>query len=657
VSVQSDHSFGPICEARTSPVSPPTGANLEMLEHLGRLLDVTHDLLCVIGRDGYFQFANFSWETTLGYSEEELLARPYIELIHPDDRAGTIADAEKVMSGRPTVSFENRYLCKDGSYKWFSWAVTASLPEQLAYAAGRDITEHKRSEERAFRLAQAVEGSAELICMGDAAGRISFANQALLKASGYREDELIGKLFSETLRSPHNPKHIADEIRAGIDSEGKWRGECLQRRKDGTDFPVFLSIGGIKDNQGVVTGSLGMAQDISERRQMEQQLRQAQKMEAVGQLAGGIAHDFNNLLMVILGYAGLITDRFGAGDPLRKEADEIIKAGNRAGSLTPQLLAFSRRQVLEPKVLNLNSLIEDVKNMLGRLINEDIELMTELDQELGVVKADQGQLEQVIVNLVVNARDAMPSGGILTIKTENIDVDEAQARKHALVPPGSFVRLSVMDTGIGMDAETQSHIFEPFFTTKERGRGTGLGLATVHGVVNQSNGFIWVSSEPGHGTTFEIFLPRVSEPVQAVGRETVSGRSWKGSETILLVEDDEPLRKLILNSLIGSGYTVLEASNGVEALSIAQEISGKIDLVLTDVVMPGLGGIHVADRISALYPTIKMLFMSGYSDFEPGYHGLGRERPLLEKPFSLQNLATKLREVLERNPVLVTVPQ
>jgi PAS domain S-box-containing protein len=628
-----------------------------MLEHLGRLLDVTHDLLCVLGRDGYFQFTNFSWEATLGYSKKELLERPYVELIHPEDRAATLADAAKVMSGRPTVSFENRYICKDGSHKWFSWAVTASLPEQLAFAAGRDITENKRSEERAVRLTQAVESCAELIAVGDTEGRITFANQALLRASGYKEEEVVGKRFSETLRSPNNPTDMADEIQAGIRSEGKWRGECLQRRRDGTDFPIFLSIGGIKDSRGIVTGILGMAQDITERRRLEGQLRQAQKMEAVGQLAGGVAHDFNNLLMVIMGYAGSITDRLDAAEPVRTEAAEIIKAGNRAALLTRQLLAFSRRQVLEPKVLNLNSVIKDVKNMLGRLINEDIELMTDLDQELGSVKADQGQIEQVIVNLVVNARDAMPRGGVLTIKTANIDVDGVFARAHLPLPTGSFVRLEVTDTGIGMNAETQSHIFEPFFTTKETGRGTGLGLATVHGVVSQSDGFIWVSSEPGHGTSFEIFLPRVSEPAPAVGRETLSRRSCRGSETILLVEDDQSLRTLILDSLVRNGYNVLEAANGVEALNIAQQAGGKIDLVLTDVVMPSMGGIQLADRISLLYPTVKVLYMSGYSDVEPSCHGLGQERPLLQKPFSLQSLATTLREVLERNSVPVTVPQ
>jgi two-component system cell cycle sensor histidine kinase/response regulator CckA len=628
-----------------------------MLEHLGRLLDVTHDLLCVLGRDGYFRFTNFSWEATLGYSKKELLERPYVEMIHPDDRAATIADAAKVMSGRPTVSFENRYICKDGSHKWFSWAVTASLPEQLAFAAGRDITENKRSEERAVRLTQAVESCAELIAVGDTEGRITFANQALLRASGYKEEELVGKHFSETLRSPNNPTNMADEIQAGIRSEGKWRGECLQRRRDGTDFPIFLSIGGIKDSRGTVTGILGMAQDITERRRLEGQLRQAQKMEAVGQLAGGVAHDFNNLLMVMMGYAGSITDRLDAAEPVRAEAAEIIKAGNRAALLTRQLLAFSRRQVLEPKVLNLNSVIKDVKNMLGRLINEDIELMTDLDQELGSVKADQGQIEQVIVNLVVNARDAMPRGGVLTIKTANIDVDGVFSRAHLPLPTGSFVRLEVTDTGIGMNAETQSHIFEPFFTTKETGRGTGLGLATVHGVVSQSDGFIWVSSEPGQGTSFEIFLPRVSEPVPAVGRQTLSRRSCRGSETILLVEDDQSLRTLILDSLVRNGYNVLEAANGVEALNIAQQAGGKIDLVLTDVVMPSMGGIQVADRISLLYPTVKVLYMSGYSDVEPGCHGLGQERPLLQKPFSLHYLATTLREVLERDSVPVTVPQ
>jgi len=769
------HTMEPNSEAHVTALSSISGANLPTLEHLGRLFDVTHDLLCVLGFDRRFRFLNSSWEGILGYSHEELMATPDVELLHPDDRAATLADSEKVMSGIRTTSFENRMRCKDGSYKWFSWSVTLSHPQQVFYAAGRDITEQKRTqervvrlasamennkemismagadgravfvnrallqatgyaeeellgrpfnetllspnnpatldkefqesirrewkwrgdclhrckdgtdmpvslsvsvlrdddgrvtgtfaivqditerrrlEERVMRLAHALENNHEMICMADEAGRASFVNSALLQATGFQEDELLGKGFDETIFSPNNPATLQEEIQNGIAREGKWRGECLQRRKDGPDLPVSLSISVVRDHDGRVTGAFAVAQDITERRHLEGQLRQAQKMEAVGQLAGGIAHDFNNLLMVIMGYAGDLAERLDPSDPLRKEADQIGKAGQRAASLTRQLLAFSRQQVLEPKVLNLNSVVEDIKKMLGRLISEDIELITALDSQLGLAKADEGQIEQVIINLAVNARDAMPQGGTLTIKTANVEVDEAFARQHPPMYPGAFVRLTVTDTGIGMDAATQSRIFEPFFTTKERGKGTGLGLATVYGVVKQSGGFIWVSSEPGKGTTFEIFFPRVHEPARDATQDTGGSGPWKGSETILLVEDDEALRQLILNSLREAGYAVLEAANGAEALGIARQMPGKIDVLLTDVVMPGMSGTQVAESIVALFPTVKVIYMSGYSEFAADHHEILRQgRILLQKPYTLQKLARAIREALETNPV------
>jgi PAS domain S-box-containing protein len=623
-----------------------------MLEHLGRLSDVTHELLGVIGFDGRFKFLNSSWESILGYSQEELMASPHIERVHPDDRAATVADVLKVAHGSPSTSFENRQRCKDGSYKWISWSTIASLSQQCFYVAGRDITEHKRSNDRVLQLAQALENNSEMICMGDDKGRAVFVNQALLRASGYREEEIIGKSFDETLLSPDNPPTLAEEIRTCVIAGGTWRGECLQRRKNGRDLNVALSIGVIRDREGRVTGSFGISQDITERKQLEEQLRRAQKMEAVGQLAGGVAHDFNNLLTVIIGYAGDLTERLDTSDPLRKKAEEIARSGQRAASLTRQLLAFSRQQVLEPKVLNLNSVVDDLKKMLRRLINEDIELITALDPELGQVKADQGQIEQVIVNLAVNARDAMPRGGKLTIETTNVKVDEVLARQHPPISPGSFALLTVTDTGVGMDAETQSRIFEPFFTTKDRGKGTGLGLATVYGVVKQSGGFMRVSSELGHGTTFEILLPRIDERVQAIAQDPSSRATWRGSETILLVEDDEALRELILDSLSARGYAVLEAANGSEALQIARQRSGKIDLLLTDVVMPGMSGPQVADGIVAPYPHVKVLYMSGYPEFAAGREELLRQgRRLLQKPYTLRNLAHAVRETLETNSV------
>ncbi|MGC2419828.1 MAG: PAS domain S-box protein [Candidatus Acidiferrales bacterium] len=695
----------PMSELTLTKPSPTGGidrrGDFNLLEHIGDLFDVTQDLLCVIGFDHRIRYSNGSWESVLGYTREELMAQSLMENVHPEDLEATIADVQKVRAGIPTRSFENRLRCKNGSYKWFSWSVTSSSAHECFYVSGRDITETKRSEEHILRLAQALENSTEMICMGDGQGRAVFVNQSLLDATGYKREEILEKPFSETLLSSASPATLAEQIRLAIIRDGKWSGECLQRCKEGRDLPVSLSIGLIKDKNGRPTGSYGIShditelkraerqlaertdflnslinncpvgivaidadhfvkqcnptfeklfaykeqdilgrplyellttpeiraevntnrlrfregktthtvtrrarsdgtmvdveaysvplgspddaagavilyQDITERKHIEQQLRQAQKMEAVGQLAGGISHDFNNLLMVILGYASALADKPNVGDDVRKYASQISKAGDRAAALTRRLLAFSRKQVLDPKVLNMNSVVEDVKKMLGRLINEDIALVTDLDPGLGHIKADQSQMEQVIVNLAVNARDAMPKGGTLKIKTENVEVGESSRRTHDPMPPGTYIKLTVSDTGTGMDAATQSRAFEPFFTTKEQGKGTGLGLATVYGVVNQSGGFISLTSQFGQGTSFEIVFPRVGAANEKVTSEADRGLSTGGSERILLVEDDEALRELILACLRDAGYNVIEAANGLEGLRMARREGGAI---------------------------------------------------------------------------------
>ncbi|SRR5579875_88843 len=755
-----------------SGAEPGASVHAPMLEHMGRLFDVTHELLAVIGmEDRRVRFLNASWEAVLGYSREELLAAPLRSLIHPDDLADSMRDIEKVGRGEPSTNFVNRLRCKDGSYRWLSWSSVADVSQGCFYVAARDITEQKRTEERAERLAralednsemiamggadgravfvnrallqatgyaeeellgkpfaatlispnnpadreekyraalakdgkwsgecflrrkdgsdfpvllsssvvrdsdgrftgtfaicrdltekhhlaeraqrlaQALENNSEMICVGDEEGKAVFVNKALLRASGFKETEMLGKRFDETLLSPNNPPSLAKEIQMGILKEGRWSGECLQRNKDGSDVAVALSVGVIRDDDGRVTGSFAISQDITGKKNLEEQLRRAQKMEAIGQLAGGVAHDFNNLLMVIIGYAGDLAERLEAGSTLRREAGEIVKAGHRAASLTRQLLAFSRQQVLEPTVLNLNSLVEDMKKMLRRVINENIELITSLDPALSEVKADQGQIEQVVINLVVNARDAMADGGKLTIETSNVMVDETFTRQHPPMTAGEYVRLSVADTGVGMDAATLSRVFEPFFTTKEPGKGTGLGLSTVYGVVKQSGGFIWASSEPGQGARFDVYLP----PVRAKAAEKPSTTSLlgvrEGSEKILLVEDDEALRSLIVDSLRGWGYDVLEAANGTDAISIAQSRCDEIDLLLTDVVMPGMNGPQVAEKVVSLNPEIKVLFMSGYADIGPAQgEYFGKDRRLLQKPYKLPELARTIREVLE----------
>jgi signal transduction histidine kinase/ActR/RegA family two-component response regulator len=394
---------------------------------------------------------------------------------------------------------------------------------------------------------------------------------------------------------------------------------------------------------------IAILRDITERKFLEKQLRQTQKMEAVGQLSGGIAHDFNNLLGVIIGYSEILEQRLPQNDPLHKECGQIKKAGQSAASLTRQLLAFSRQQVLEPKVLDLNAIVLQVEKMLQRLIGEDIDLTATLGPALGCIKADQSQIEQVIMNLAVNARDAMPQGGKLMIETANVDLDEDYARRHQPQKPGAYVLLTIADTGIGMDAETQSRIFEPFFTTKELGKGTGLGLSTVYGIVRQSGGHIWVYSEPGQGTAFKIYLPRTGQAVQMEKPTPGLAGSWRGTETILLVEDEDALRELTRHILEADGYAVLEADRPDKAIEVAVGHSGPIHLMLTDMVMPGMNGRVLAANLAPARPEMKVIYMSGYTGYtgfaHPGLSDSGVT--FLAKPFTRDGLLRKLHEVLE----------
>jgi two-component system cell cycle sensor histidine kinase/response regulator CckA len=396
--------------------------------------------------------------------------------------------------------------------------------------------------------------------------------------------------------------------------------------------------------------------DTSERRRLEEQLLQSQKMEAIGRLAGGVAHDFNNLLTIINGYSALALDTLGTQSPMYDEIDEINKAGVRAASLTNQLLTFSRRQVLEPKVFNLNTIVSDMDRMLRRLIGEDIEFVTVLDPALASVRADPGHIEQAIMNLVVNSRHAMPAGGRLTIETANVDLDDAYARRHQGVVPGSYVMLAVSDTGIGMDEQTRVRIFEPFFTTKEQGEGTGLGLSMVYGFVKQSGGHIWVYSEPSKGSTFKIYLPQVRERADVIGHPQPRKPARGGSETILVVEDEESVRKLIHSILQKAGYIVLEAQNGHEALSLCESHTDPIHLLFSDVVMPQMSGPELARRLTSVRPEMNVLFMSGYTDNAVVLHGvLDAGTPFLQKPFTPAGLTSKVRDVLEGNTLKPTI--
>jgi len=422
---------------------------------------------------------------------------------------------------------------------------------------------------------------------------------------------------------------------------------AIESLKNGaTDYVVKDRLGGLVVK---VQRALREVEDRAKHRLLEEQLRQAQKMEAIGRLAGGVAHDFNNLLTVISGYTQLMLVRIPPGDDLRKDVEEVAKAGERAASLTSQLLAFSRKQILAPRVLNLNEAVSETKKLLERLIGEDIELVTLLDLDLGNAKADPGQIEQVIMNLAVNARDAMPKGGKLTLSTSNVVLDDSYVKENPGSQAGPHVFLAVSDSGIGMNSDTLSHLFEPFFTTKEQGKGTGLGLSTVYGIVKQSGGSISVHSEPGRGTTFKAYLPRVDEPVGPVRKTGVAPNAGpKATGTVLLVEDEEAVRRLTHAVLRRNGYKVLVAGDGEEVLRTLQQHQGPIHLLLTDVVLPRLGGRDVALQVSQLRPEIKVLFMSGYSDrafvengtLEPGM-------AFLPKPFTPEELLRKVREVLE----------
>jgi PAS domain S-box-containing protein len=517
-------------------------------------------------------------------------------------------------------------------------------------AALRAVQENLRRSELNFR--SLVTNAPYGICRCDAAGKILDANPAFREMLGYASnEELIGQHIFSLYSDNDRWFDLADFLRSSFPFKGlnaEWK------RKDGTTTVVRISGRSVTNGrEGGVVFEL-FTEDVTERRTLEQQLRQSQKMEAVGRLAGGIAHDFNNLLMVISGYSEFLLERLANEPDLRAPAQEIASAAERASSLTRQLLAFSRKQMLAPKIVNLNGVVTENLKMLTRMIGEDIDLVMVPESNLWPVRADSGQIDQVIMNLAVNARDAMPSGGKLTIETANASLDEEYARHHAPLHPGDYVMVAISDTGVGMDSETQSHIFEPFFTTKGM-KGTGLGLSTVYGIVKQSGGYIWVYSEVGKGTTFQIYLPRVvsaEEGVAQVAAPIETQRVEPGTETILLVEDEANLRYLARQYLEKQGYRVIEAADGAVAMQIAVAHDSVIHLLLTDVIMPGMNGRELAQRISEIRPNVKVLYMSGYTENVVGHNGtLDAGVRLLQKPFNLRDLKRIVREVLDATPI------
>jgi PAS domain S-box-containing protein len=574
----------------------------------------------------------------------------WMEQVHPDDRERVRKTLQEAILDRSEYQLECRVVSPEGRVQWVELRgqvlADPSGEAERVLGIAMDISKRRQAEEALGRSEHnsrsLVEHAPYGICRSNLYGELLDANPALAEMLGYASaDDLLGvRSFAAIYADPEQYVQALERFQTRQPFNGI---EAAWKRQDGAQITVRLT------GRPVQNGFDGLeifAENLSEQRALEQQFRQAQKMEAIGRLAGGIAHDFNNLLMVISGYSELVQDELGPGHPLQQNLGGIRKAAERAAGLTQQLLAFSRKQVLAPKVLELNSVVGDLGRMLPRLVGEDVDLVIVPSLEPIRAKADPSQLEQVIMNLAVNARDAMPTGGRLTIETAVVEFDQEYARLHPSAQPGRYAMLAVTDTGAGMDAETQSRIFEPFFTTKEKGKGTGLGLSTVYGIVKQSGGYVWVYSELGRGTTFKIYLPLAEGAETALQPEAVLPADSPGLETVLLVEDEEHVRHVAREFLEIRGYSVLEAKNGEDALQLAHSHPGPIHLLLTDVVMPGMNGRELWQRLS-WRPEMKVLYMSGYPENAIVQHGTLEEGVMyLQKPFTLSALTHKVREVL-----------
>jgi len=631
---------------------------------LERITNFSPAGIIVVNRHGHITFANPQAEKILGLTQEAITQRTYNDpaWLITDLNGGPFPDEDlpfrRVMATRqPVTDIRHAIKWPDGRRVLLSIngapLLDAAGELEGAVFTVSDITEQLRAEEQQKRLIRAVESAAESILITDSVGAIQYVNPAFERITGYTRAEVLGQ-NPRILKSGRQDAEFYRRMWQTLTAGEVWAGHFINKKKDGTLYEEEATISPIRDAAGKVVNYVAVKRDVTHELQVEQQLRQSQKMEAVGRLAGGVAHDFNNLLSVIIGYSNLLQPALPADPKLQTYAKEIENAGHRAAQLTRQLLAFSRKQILQPQVLDLNAVLTDLQKMLSRLIGEDIELTTGLASDLHRVKADPGQLEQVIINLCVNARDAMPKGGKLRIETRNVPSAELEALREepgtATREPATFVQLAITDTGIGMTPEVRAHLFEPFFTTKEPGKGTGLGLATVFGIVKQSGGFITVETEPGRGTTFRIYLPGCTEAVNQQATEAGDRALLGGTETILVVEDEPTLRELATVILSAAGYQVLTAANGVEGLAVAAQHTGaEIALLVTDVVMPQMGGRDLADRLQARHPRLRVLFTSGYTANAIVHHGvLEHGIRFLQKPYTSSELLRKVREALDQ---------
>lgn len=651
--------FGLIYQAKANQLKTERAAAALIRESEAKyrlLVENQTDLIVKVDMEGYFQFVSLSYCKLFGKTEEELLGSSFTPLVHKDDREHTAKAMEALFQPPYTAYMEQRAMTKDG-WRWLGWMDTAVFDEAgnitAVIGVGRDITERKQIEgvlqENRVRSSQALKAAQAGAWEWNMATNQTIWSEENYLVLGLSPD--IGETNYDTWLQRVHPEDRAE-------AEYQVNKAVEQKRDLNIEFRIVWPDGTIRwindvgksvfDEKGDMVGMYGIQIDITERKQLEAQLQQSQKMESIGRLAGGIAHDFNNILVPIISYAELGMMNLTPDDKLYSYLQQVRDAAERAADLTRQILAFSRRQVLEMKTVDINVIVIEFEKMVQRLIVEDIELQTLLDPILYPVKADRGQIEQVLMNLVVNARDAMPTGGKLTIETASTYLDETYVKRYADdQPAGHYVMLAVSDTGHGMDMATQQQIFEPFFTTKMQGKGTGLGLATVFGIVKQHGGNICVHSEPGNGTTFKVYLPRAEGTVQTYETAVIEPASVYGIETILVVEDEKMVRKLVCETLAAHGYKVIEAQSPHDGLRLAYEYKKTIHLLLTDVIMPEMNGRELYQKILFVHPDIKVLYMSGYADDVIADHGILKEGiSFLQKPFTVHTLTRRVKQVL-----------
>jgi two-component system cell cycle sensor histidine kinase/response regulator CckA len=618
----------------------------------------TTDAVFVKDLQGRYLMMNPAGAGFLGRTVDEIIGKDDTELFDDAETGRVIMELDRgVLQSGKMQTFEEGgaaagvsriYLSNKGPFRDASGKVIGLL------GICRDITDRKLAEEELRQSQRKLrihfEHTPLAVIEWDLDFRVTDWNPAAEGMFGYSRQEAIGQRASFIV--PPHFRPLVDKVwQELLNQKGGVRSANDNITKDGRIISCEWYNTPLVDESGRVLGAASLAQDVTERVALEERLRQSQKMEAVGRLAGGVAHDFNNLLTVILGYSQILAEGVPAGSRLADSTAQIKSAADRASGITRQLLAFSRKQVLSPRVINLNDIMLNLDSLLRRLIGEDIEVLTVPSNDLGSVKADPGQIEQVIMNLALNARDAMPSGGKLTLETTNAQLDESYAQRHQPAEPGRYVMLAVTDTGHGMSPETQARIFEPFYTTKEVGKGTGLGLSMVYGIVKQSGGYIWVYSEPDRGTTFKIYLPRVDQPAESTGAQNRPNSVQRGTETILLVEDDPQLRQLSSSVLAHCGYKMLVASSPEEGIEICRSNHRDIRLLVTDVVMPGMNGRQLAEQIQQVSPNVKVLYISGYTSNAIVHYGvLDPGLSFLPKPFTLSALVAKVREVLDSGP-------